>query len=98
MVLGASPLQRLRWVIWPAVRRPLLLGSAIVAAFTIGAFEVPLTVGPNYPPTLATYAFEATQGDVISGRGDHGRGAARRRPARDCPRGRRRATRKERRG
>lgn len=66
-VLGAGPLQRLRWVAWPAIRAPLVVGSIIVTAFVIGAFEVPLTVGPNQPPMLATYAFEATQGDVISG-------------------------------
>lgn len=68
-VLGASPLQRLAWVTWPAIRGPLVIGCVIVAAFAIGAFEVPLAVGPNSPPTLATYAFEATQGDVIAGEG-----------------------------
>ena len=69
MVFGAGRAQRAAWVIWPAIRIPLLLGSVIVAAFAIGAFEVPLTVGPNYPPTLATYAFEATSNDVIAGQG-----------------------------
>ena len=69
MVFGAGGLQRAAWVLWPAIRTPLVLGSVIVAAFAIGAFEVPLTVGPNYPPTLATYAFESTQGDVIAGEG-----------------------------
>jgi putative spermidine/putrescine transport system permease protein len=66
-VLGAGPWQRLRWVAWPAIRGPLVIGAIVVAAFVIGAFEVPLAVGPNQPPVLATYAFEATQGDVISG-------------------------------
>lgn len=68
-VLGASPLQRARWVLWPSVRGPLGVGAIIVAAFVLGAFEVPLTVGPNYPPTLAAFAFEATQGDVLAGEG-----------------------------
>ena len=68
-VLGASPSQLLRWVVWPAVRRPLLIGTMIVAAFVFGAFEVPLVVGPNYPPTLATYAFQATQRSALSGQG-----------------------------
>ena len=68
-VLGASPLQRARWVLWPSVRGPLVVGAIIVAAFVLGAFEVPLTVGPNYPPTLAAFAFEATQGDVLAGEG-----------------------------
>ncbi len=61
-VLGATPWQRLRWVTWPAIRGPLMVGSIIVAAYVAGAFEVPLLVGPNAPPTLATFAYEATQG------------------------------------
>ncbi|MCA1690352.1 MAG: ABC transporter permease subunit [Actinobacteria bacterium] len=66
-VLGASPLQRLRWVIWPTVRGPLVAGGIVVGAFVLGAFEVPLAVGPNYPPTLAEYALQATQNDVLAG-------------------------------
>ena len=68
-VLGVRPWQRLRWVIWPAVRGPLVVGSIIVAAYVAGAFEVPLAIGPNDPPTLATFAFEATQRDVLAGQG-----------------------------
>lgn len=68
-VLGASAWQRLRWVLWPAIRTPLVVGSIVVAAFTLGAFEVPLTVGPNFPPTLAEFAFQATENDVLSGEG-----------------------------
>lgn len=68
-VLGVGFWGRLRLVVWPAVRSPLAIGSLIVAAFVFGAFEVPLTVGPNYPPAVATYAWEATQGDAISGGG-----------------------------
>lgn len=68
-VLGTTPWQRLRWVTWPAIRGPLLVGSIIVAAYVAGAFEVPLLVGPNAPPTLATFAFEATKRDVIAGQG-----------------------------
>ncbi len=68
-VLGASPFQRLRWVIFPAVRRPLVVGGVVIAAFVLGAFEVPLAVGPNYPPTLAEYALQATQNDVLAGQG-----------------------------
>lgn len=68
-VLGASPLQRLRWVLWPAIRTPLVIGSIVVGAFTLGAFEVPLTVGPNSPPTLAEFAFQATQNDLLAGEG-----------------------------
>jgi len=68
-VLGASARQRLAWVVWPTIRAPLVVGSIVVAAFVLGAFEVPLVVGPNYPPTLAAYAYEATQGDVLAGEG-----------------------------
>ncbi len=68
-VLGASRRQRAAWVLWPAIRGPLVIGCVIVAAFAIGAFEVPLAIGPNAPPTLATYAFEATRGDVLAGEG-----------------------------
>lgn len=68
-VLGASSWQRMRWVIWPAVRGPLVVGGIVVAAFAVGAFDVPLAVGPNSPLTLAEYARQATQNDVLSGEG-----------------------------
>lgn len=69
-VLGSGPWQRMRWVTWPAIRGPLVIGSIIVAAYAAGSFEVPLAIGPNYPPTLAVFAYEATQGDVIAGQGE----------------------------
>lgn len=65
--LGVSAAQRLRWVTWPTIRGPLVIGSIIVFAYVLGAFEVPLLLGPSYPPTLAEYAFDATRGDLISG-------------------------------
>lgn len=68
-VLGATPWQRVRWVVWPVVRAPLVVGSLIVAAFVLGAFEVPLLVGPSTPTTLAEYAQQTTQGDVLTGEG-----------------------------
>ena len=68
-VFGAGGLKRAAWVLWPTIRGPVVVGSIIVAAFAIGALEVPLAVGPNYPPTLAVYAFQTTQGDLISGEG-----------------------------
>ncbi len=67
--LGVAPLQRLRWITWPAVRSPLVVGSIVVFAFVLGAFEVPLAVGPSYPSTIAEYARQATQGDLIAGQG-----------------------------
>jgi len=66
-VLGATGWQRLRWVVWPTIRAPLATGSLIVAAFVLGAFEVPMAVGPSYPPTLATYAAEQPQLDLVAG-------------------------------
>jgi putative spermidine/putrescine transport system permease protein len=66
-VLGATGWQRLRWVVWPTIRAPLASGALIVAAFVLGAFEVPLAVGPSYPPTLATYAADQPQLDLVAG-------------------------------
>jgi putative spermidine/putrescine transport system permease protein len=66
-VLGATRWQRLRWVVWPTIRAPLSAGALIVAAFVLGALEVPLAVGPSYPPTLATYALDQTQLDLVTG-------------------------------
>ncbi len=36
-------------------------------AYALGAFEVPLALGPSYPPTVAEYALQATQSDLITG-------------------------------
>lgn len=66
-VLGATGWQRLRWVVWPTLRAPLASGALIVGAFVLGALEVPLAVGPSYPPTLATYAAEQPQLDLAAG-------------------------------
>jgi putative spermidine/putrescine transport system permease protein len=65
--LGAGPWQRLRLVVWPAIRVPLVTGSLIVAAFVLGAFEVPLAIGPTSPQTLATYALDATRTADLDG-------------------------------
>jgi hypothetical protein len=64
---SATGWQRLRWVVWPTIRAPLASGALIVAAFVLGAFEVPLAVGPSYPPTLATYAADQPQLDLVTG-------------------------------
>ncbi len=65
--LGVSPSQRLRWVTWPTLRGPLVVGSIVVFAYALGAFEVPLALGPSYPPTVAEYALQATYSDLIAG-------------------------------
>ena len=66
-VLGAGRWQRLRWVVWPTIRAPLAGGALIVAAFVLGAFEVPLAVGPSHPPTLATFAYDQPRLDLVAG-------------------------------
>ena len=60
-VVGAGPVARLRHVVWPSVRAALTIGSLVVAAFLLGALEVPLVVGPSTPTALAQYALEATR-------------------------------------
>ncbi len=67
-VLGARPLQRMRWIVWPAIRPSLVTGSAVVAAFVIGAFEVPRVIGPTAPQTLSELAFTATKTASLEGR------------------------------
>jgi putative spermidine/putrescine transport system permease protein len=69
-VLGASRWQRLRWVVWPTIRAPLAGGAMIVAAFVLGAFEVPLAVGPSHPPTLATFAYDQPRLDLAAGQAE----------------------------
>lgn len=66
-VFGAGALERLRSVVWPAVRLPMGIGAVIAAAFTFGSFEVPLVVGPTYPPTLAVLALQETQRATLTG-------------------------------
>lgn len=66
-VLGAGRLHRFTATVWPSVRMPLVAGSLIVAAFVVGAFEVPLVVGPTYPPSLATLALEHTRSAELAG-------------------------------
>ncbi len=60
-VLGAGRTARLRHVVWPSVRTALAVGSLVVAAFLLGALEVPLVVGPTRPTALAQYALDATR-------------------------------------
>lgn len=52
---------------WPTVRGPLVVGSIVVFAYALGAFEVPLALGPSYPPTVAEYALQATHADLVTG-------------------------------
>lgn len=67
-VQGAGLLLRLRHVVLPAVRGPLVIAALLVAAFVVGSFEVPLVVGPTSPDTIATYALRVTQVADLAGR------------------------------
>ncbi len=61
-----------RWVVWPTMRGPLVVGSIVVAAFALGAFEVPLAGRAELP---------ADAGDIRL----RGRPGRRDRRARDWP-------------
>ncbi len=60
---GAGRMSRLRHVVVPAAAPALAGGAMIVAAFTLGATEVPYVIGPTRPGTIATYALDATRID-----------------------------------
>lgn len=55
--LGASPWQRLRYVIIPLIVPGVISSSVIVFAYTFGAFEVPYLLGAQYPAALPVLAF-----------------------------------------
>ncbi len=57
--LGADGWQRVRYVTLPLVLPALAAGSALVFAFSFGAYEVPALLGVRYPRTLAVLALEA---------------------------------------
>lgn len=56
--LGASALQRLRYVTLPLVLPGLAAGALLVFAFVLGAYELPALLGVRYPRTLAVLALE----------------------------------------
>jgi putative spermidine/putrescine transport system permease protein len=55
--LGASRWQRFRHVLFPMILPGVLAASVLVFAFTFGAYEVPLVLGPNAPATLPVLAY-----------------------------------------
>lgn len=57
--LGASRWQAFRHVLMPLILPGLLSASAIAFAFTFGAYEVPLLLGPSHPQTLPVLAYRA---------------------------------------
>ncbi len=68
--LGVGPVRALRTVVWPAVRAPLVLGAAVVAAFVLGFLQVPAVVGANDPVLLPVYAVDATRVRGLEGQAD----------------------------
>ena len=58
-----SPSRWDRWksVLLPQLRRPLVLGSLVVAAFVVGSTEVPLVVGPLTPDVLTTWSINVVR-------------------------------------
>ncbi len=55
--LGASRWQTFRHVLSPMILPAVLGASVMVFAFTFGAYEVPLILGPNAPATLPVLAY-----------------------------------------
>jgi putative spermidine/putrescine transport system permease protein len=55
--LGASPWQRLRYVLLPLLLPALLATSVIVFAYMFGSFEIPLLLGARYPEVLPVMAY-----------------------------------------
>jgi len=68
--LGAGAVARLRYVVWPAVRAPVVLGATVVAAFVLGSLAVPAVLGPTTPLTVPAYALRATRLGGLSGQAD----------------------------
>ncbi|MGE0141134.1 MAG: ABC transporter permease subunit, partial [Ilumatobacteraceae bacterium] len=60
-LVGAGPWRRFVDVVLPRIAGPLAGGAMVIAAFVIGAVEVPLVVGPTRPATLGTYAIDAVR-------------------------------------
>lgn len=54
--LGATPLQRFRYVVLPLIMPATLSVSVLVLAFTFGEFLVPYLLGQTYPATLPVLA------------------------------------------
>ena len=57
--LGASRWQAFRYVLLPQIMPAVLAASAIVFAFTFGAFEIPALLGASHPQTLPVLAYRS---------------------------------------
>lgn len=56
--LGATWLQRLRWVTLPMVLPALTSGALLVFAYVFGAYEVPALLGVRYPRMLSVLGLD----------------------------------------
>lgn len=64
-MLGAGPARRLLFVALPRLAPAVAVASLIVAAYSLGAFEVALIAGPTHPETIATYALDQTRAPEV---------------------------------
>ncbi|MES2142774.1 MAG: ABC transporter permease subunit, partial [Pseudomonadota bacterium] len=68
--LGASRWQGFRHVLFPMILPGVLAASVLVFAFTLGAYEVPLILGPNAPATLPVLAYRKFTDVDLAGRAE----------------------------
>lgn len=68
--LGAGRGQRLRHVLLPTITRGVMPNVILLAAFMFGAFEVPLMVGPLYPPMISVLTLQRMTPADITTRGE----------------------------
>lgn len=62
-VAGAARWRRTIDVLLPRIAPGLAVAAAVVAAFVVGAAEIPLLVGPSGKSTVATYAIDVVRLD-----------------------------------
>lgn len=68
--LGASRLQRLRFVFIPSIAPALLPATAVVFAFALGSYEAPALLGGQRPRTLSVVALEHFRAADLTRRAD----------------------------
>lgn len=67
MVIGANNKEFFRHIVFPMIRRELILCGFIIFAFTFSEFEVPYILGVTYPKTLSVYSYSLfINGDFTS--------------------------------
>lgn len=68
--LGATPWQRFRFITLPVLTRGAVPSLVLVFTFIVGAFEVPLLVGPTYPPMLSVLTVQRYSAANLDFRGE----------------------------